>query len=126
MSGTITSPPGITCGNHPDTPDEVKHLTVEGVRRCHLDLEVFGCGWLIERTDEVGDDEFGWEPYTRIVACGAVAWPTPRGWECEAGHDYVDIETRRRENWDYAHDEQEAAGMRKRGVGAVAMNGGHI
>lgn len=45
------------------------------------------CSWLVERTDVVGDDEYGYEPFTRIEDCGA---PLTRldddGWECAAGH----------------------------------------
>jgi hypothetical protein len=118
---------GITCGNHPEAATEVKHLSVEAVRQCHLNPETFACTRLIERTNLIEAPEGEtWEPYTSIVECGALAWPTDRGWECDAGHDHVDAQTRQQEGWDYAHDGQEAAQLRKQGVGAVAMNGGSI
>ena len=116
----------ITCANHPESDVEVKHLTVEGVRQCHLNPESFTCTWLYERTDLIGDEEYGWEPYTRIVECGAVAWPTQRGWTCEAGHEHVTAEVRMTEGWDYASDPGEAEQLRRYGVDAVSMRGDSI
>lgn len=118
----------ITCGNraaHDGTT--AQHATTASVRACYdPSVETFACGWLIEVTTEVGDDEWGYEPYTRIVDCGALAFATDRGWHCEAGHDYVTAEVRHAERWDYASDEEEARQLRKYGVDAVAMNGGSI
>jgi hypothetical protein len=47
-------------------------------------------------------------------------------WACEAGHEHVCAEVRNAEGWDYAHDEVEAALVRRDGTDAVAMDDGSI
>lgn len=110
--------PTITCGKCTKAAGfEVKHYSVEGVRHCHLDEYAGPCGDFVQRYSEDG---------AYVGSCDALRWGTERGSECELGHDYVDMDTRHRENWDYAHDEVEAANLRKHGVGAVSMRGDSI
>lgn len=83
----------ITCGNHRDEAHRyltVKHNTTKSVGDCYNPkVETFLCDALYERTDMVGDDEYGYEPYTREVACDALAYVTEDGWTCEAGHEHL-------------------------------------
>lgn len=81
----MTSTPSITCGKCKNT-----HSSVAAVKACHdngggLEDE-FLCPWLVETTTYCGDDEFGYEPYTRTVDCGAPAFGFDWGWTCTAGH----------------------------------------
>ncbi len=89
----MSQPVEITCGNHRDEAHRylvVKHHSVQSVRDCFdPTVETFLCGWMIERTDLVGDDEYGYEPYTRVVDCEALAYATEGGWHCENGHEHL-------------------------------------
>jgi hypothetical protein len=80
----------ITCGNRDRHQGQVgEHFTTEGVRACFLAPVTFTCGWLVERTYTVGDDESGYEGYTVTEECGALAWTTDQGWVCDAGHEHL-------------------------------------
>lgn len=83
-----------------------RHHQVDTVRACR-DGRTFPCDWLVERHSF--DDETG-ERHDFIVECGATAVTDDRGFHCEAGHEHVELEVRLAEGWDYASDEEEAAG----------------
>lgn len=74
------------------------------------------CGWLVEGPMT----EDGERP---IEECGAHVTSSDRGWECEAGHDYVSMEARHAERWDYAHDWREAEVLAAAGIDSVSMRG---
>lgn len=111
------------CGNRARHGREVRvrHDTVEGVRACFREEEIWECGWL----NELVNPEDG---EIVAVACKGVTWylPDGRGYECEHGHDHIYCEVRASEGWDYAADPQEAGLLAGRGVHPVAMNGGPI
>lgn len=96
-----------------------KHHTVEGVRRCAAttveDPDTFPCTWSLERLVEG-------ERYT--YDCRAIAWDTGRGFACDAGHEHVNADTRRREGWEYAEDDGEAKNLAMAGIDPVGMDGG--
>lgn len=83
----------ITCGNHKDEAHRylvVKHDSVASVKACYdPKVTTFLCTWMVERTDLVGDDEFGYEPYTHVVDCEALAFATEDSWHCENGHEHL-------------------------------------
>lgn len=68
-----------------------------------LNGEVFVCGWLMEVASGHPEPDF-YADTVRVVECGAVARGGDWGWECEAGHSYVNMETRWAEGWDYFDD----------------------
>ena len=82
------------------------HYSVDTVLLCSRGL-VGPCGDLVEG----GYDEDGGRV---ILSCEAASYQTPRGHECEAGHSYVDMETRDREGWDY-FDADDIGAARERG-----------
>lgn len=98
----------IACGNCGGT-----HYSVDAVRRCHSS-ETWRCDWHVEDENEDG-------PFSR--ACRALAWETPDGWECEAGHAHVSAEHREAQGWDYAEDAEEARRLAKVGVMPMKMDG---
>lgn len=58
------------------------------------DGDPFGpCGWAVERTEVIYDEEYGPEPYTTVEECGAPAFYAfgGEGWRCEAGHFHEPI-----------------------------------
>lgn len=89
---------------------------VGGVEVTYAEGE-YGCDWHVMVLTEDGRSE---------MPCGAPSRDTPRGWECDAGHEYVMMEIRHAERWEYAEDEVEARRLRSHGIEAVAMNGGLI
>jgi hypothetical protein len=81
----------ITCGNRDRHQGQVgEHFTTEGVRACFLAPVTFTCGWLVERTYTVGDDESGYEGYTVTEECGALAWTTDQGSEAQQAEERVE------------------------------------
>jgi hypothetical protein len=116
-----------------------QHVAVADARACEAANLHFTCDWLVKRLPvlrEPGPDATSedWDAYgdamayleEEIVPCGAFAWADDRGWTCNVGHAHVTAEARYAEGWDYAHDEDEARGLRRNGVDAVAMDGGSI
>jgi hypothetical protein len=92
------------------------HYAVATVLLCSQGL-VFPCSWLEDR----GYDEDGGKV---ILECGAGGYETPRGWECEAGHEHVTLEAQEREGWRYAEDRYEAGNFLRAGFDVVGMDGG--
>jgi hypothetical protein len=93
-----------------------RHDQIAVARLCERG-ETTPCTWMIEYTIEG-------ERYVRD--CGAPAWETARGWECQDGHGHVYAEIRDAEGWDYAADSDEAGLLAGAGVDPVAMNGGSV
>jgi hypothetical protein len=115
----------ITCGHC-----KGQHESADIVRLCSQGL-TFPCTWMVAGGYSEDGSRFvvggRTEDGEQIIRdCGATSWETPRGWECEAGHSHVTAEVRHREGWDYATDADEAYGLRKYGVDAVAMDGSSI
>lgn len=82
------------------------HVTVEAVKRHYLDPANTGvCGdlYMGSYLDADGFAE------SAVMECQGLRWITPRGSECEFGHEHTDAETRDREGWDYAEDAFDAA-----------------
>lgn len=96
------------------------HNSIEGTRACHEGKEIGSCEhqyYLREYTED---------GLRMLEECGMDAWATGRGSTCAYGHEYVDMETRWREGWDYAADEGEAYLLRLYGRDAVSMRGDSI
>ena len=89
----------FTCGHC-----ERQHHYADTARACSQG-RTFVCDWLVELP---GTEETDYQP--RVVECGSTAISDERGFHCEAGHEHVELEVRLAEGWDYASDEQEAAG----------------
>lgn len=90
----------IVCGRCTHQPDakrgeQAHHASVEAVKACYAYAatygpeNVFSCEWRGEVTVDVGDDEYGYEPYTHEVDCGAPAHANDDGWECFNGHKHL-------------------------------------
>lgn len=64
------------------------------------------CGWLVKVTNNNPEPDFPEDCYD-IVECGAMVTVRPdnTGWDCEAGHEYTDMETRYNQGWDYHEDD---------------------
>lgn len=92
----------VRCGHCHET-----HNYLTTVQLCSQGL-TRPCGDLVDR----GYDEDG-SPV--ITPCDAPSFATPRGYACDAGHSYVDMETRDREGWDY-HDADDIGTAREHGV----------
>ena len=62
------------------------------------------CGWLIKVANNNPEPDFPEDCYD-IVECGAKVTirEDNTGWDCEAGHEYTDMQTRYEQGWDY-HD----------------------
>jgi hypothetical protein len=104
----------FTCG-HCQRP----HHYAATARACSQD-RTFVCDWLVQLP---GQEYTDFEPIIR--ECGATAVVTERGFECEAGHEHVNAETRDAEGWDYASDEEEAAVRAKYGYES-RLPDGHV
>lgn len=111
------------CGNRArhDKGVQVVHATVDLVRVCFLDKDVWDCTWLSWVTNPEDGERTTEE-------CGGLTWNLPdgRGYACEHGHSHVYDEVRASERWDYAADEEEAGLLAGRGTRPVAMDGGPI
>lgn len=90
--------------------------SVASVKACYAG-QVEPCGDLVPD----GYDECG---TLQTKECGAHATFTRRGHSCEAGHEYVSMEARYNEGWDYAEDEQEAAMLAQAGVEGRVVDSG--
>lgn len=64
------------------------------------------CEWLVQRPTFHPEPDFIEDTY-RIENCDAaiVKDDEVEGWECEAGHGYVPMQTRFEQGWDYPDDE---------------------
>ncbi|WP_433259269.1 hypothetical protein ACQPYK_49690 (plasmid) [Streptosporangium sp. CA-135522] len=102
----------IKCGNCSN-----RHFSVTSVRMCYQYGGVLPCDWLIDTRRYTEDGE------PIIVACGADAWTTDRGWRCAAGHEHVSAEVRDREGWDYVTEDEAEGFARNTGRVPVLMNG---
>jgi hypothetical protein len=111
----------ITCGKCQTT-----HQSIDAVRACHDGATIATCGWLVERYQGWVDEETGeGESWLVTVDCGAECIYDERGYRCAAGHEHVNMETRHREQWDYAEDAGEAMNLMRAGVQPFTMDG-HI
>lgn len=64
------------------------------------------CEWLIRVANNNPEPDSIDDCYD-IIPCGAKVTirANETGWDCEAGHEYTDMETRFREGWDYPEPE---------------------
>lgn len=90
------------------------HASVEAVRK-HFTAETFPCPDLV---DTRSYDEDG---QRIILPCDGLSWEIDGGTRCEHGHEYIDAQTRHKQGWDYAGDAEEAANLRRYGVGYREM-----
>lgn len=88
--------------------------SVATVRACYAG-EREPCGWVVPQGYNEDGPVFG--------PCGAHVEFSARGWECEAGHEYVSMEARHAEGWEYAEEYGEARAMAMAGVEPVTMSG---
>jgi hypothetical protein len=110
------------------------HTDVDVARLCEMGL-TFPCGdYFMGYPTPDPDNDDGSQEYAEYLAemcmdgptvqsCTAARWETDRGSRCEHGHEYVTMEVRRDEGWDYAADEGEAGLLAKYGTFPVAMDG---
>jgi hypothetical protein len=100
----------MICGNCKAHTD-----SVSAVKACYAEAFV-PCGELVSR----GYDEFG---TIMTEECGAHCTINDRGWFCEYGHSYINMETRWRERIEYSDDPDEAAALAGMGITVIRTGG---
>jgi hypothetical protein len=93
------------------------HTAVAEVRECYRRSRIpaaWPCTWLLPSYNEDG-------PCT--VECGAPTLETKHGYQCENGHEHIDMQYMAEQGLAYASDEVEAARLVKAGVHPLQMDG---
>lgn len=102
-----------TCNGAHRTAAEVREcFRKELARKANPDV-FFVCNWLVPWATEDGPAS---------LDCGALAKVTDRGFDCEAGHEHVNMSVQFAEGWTYA-EEDEAAALIRAGVRVRLMDG---
>lgn len=101
-------------GGH-GTIAELKACFAWGYRQAAEGDKVWPCTWLVEGRYDDGSI------YT--YECGALSYATEHGYECEAGHDHIDMQWMAENHLAYASDEDEAKALVKAGVQPLTMAG---
>lgn len=107
-----TSEDGVRCGNRKAHGDvHTYHATTAAVKACCIGDGVCSNVLLAGGRSEDGE--------LYVIECGHAQHITKRGHHCDGGCDYVDMETRYNEGWEYAEDEDEAKALARAGVTPV-------